>query len=860
MQGNSPSIVGTLLTHFCFSDSSGLSAVLRIDQFMKAPKVAEEWDDAPTLKNKNSASQAHTYQAPDERQRAQGHHAEIFALPARIAMTAEEQNAAIRAAFTNDDTMPKERELREAIGTSRPSLVHPREQALLHRAAALIDAYSKDGCPADCGADWTREQIEAAIRRGPHPSAMNPDAKEALFAETDDKVANGYAKVIRYGDIKKHLPAKLKISPVAMIPHKSRSFRTILDLSFRLRHLGKLMESVNSATVQQAPAESMIQLGQCVQRLIAFLADNYNPEQPFLFSKLDIKDGFWRMAVNDENAWNFCYVLPSDDHNDDIDDILIVVPNCLQMGWCESPPFFCAASETARDVIEALLQEVTLPIHPFEDKMLDAARDAAFNRLSAAAAYVNLVEVFVDDFIGATNNSNIAHLEHFSRAMLFGVHSVFPPPEITGHQGQDPVSQKKLEQGEGSWATTKEILGWLVDGANFTIQLMPDKVKAISKTIKKVIKSKQVTLLVYQQLAGKLQHASFAIPGGNGLFSPVHKALKTTNKFITITPELVQILTDWRTLIQDLGKNPTSVLLLVSEFPNIIEYTDACKLGAGGVITPGMDPFQYWVWQYEWPLDIQKELITDKNRNGKLTINDLELAGLVLGWLVLEYVCADLQFKHVGMFCDNTSAVSWAYKGHTTTSTVAGRLLRLLSIRQRTRQASSLMPMNIAGKDNKMADIPSRAFKSGEFFHAKTNLVNYFNIHFPLSQTASWTEYRIPEKLASRVISCLRGELLPMEQLCKLPGLAKGIGKTGQHTAANAQQTHTSAISQNVKKPSSSLPLPQGYGPGLSVEEIKSKFLRSRTRLRPSPRPANWLDNKVPSTKRRENTFFPSSA
>jgi hypothetical protein len=109
MQGNSPSIVGTLLTHFCFSDSSGLSAVLRIDQFMKAPKVAEEWDDAPTLKNKNSASQAHTYQAPDERQRAQGHHAEIFALPARIAMTAEEQNAAIRAAFTNDDTMPKER-------------------------------------------------------------------------------------------------------------------------------------------------------------------------------------------------------------------------------------------------------------------------------------------------------------------------------------------------------------------------------------------------------------------------------------------------------------------------------------------------------------------------------------------------------------------------------------------------------------------------------------------------------------------------------------------------------------------------------------------------------------------------------
>jgi len=154
-------------------------------------------------------------------------------------------------------------------------------------------------------------------------------------------------------------------------------------------------------------------------------------------------------------------------------------------------------------------------------------------------------------------------------------------------------------------------------------------------------------------------------------------------------------------------------------------------VGAGGVITPGMDPFKHWVWQYKWPLDIQQELVLATNRTGKLTINDLELAGLVLGWLVLEYVSNDLMYKHIGLFCDNTSAVSWTYKGHTTTSLVAGRLLRLLAIRQRTQQTSSLMPMNIAGKDNTMADIPSR-FKTGEFFHAKANLTKYFNIHFPL--------------------------------------------------------------------------------------------------------------------------------
>ena len=62
------------------------------------------------------------------------------------------------------------------------------------------------------------------------------------------------------------------------------------------------MESVNSATVKMAPAESMIQLVNSVQRLIALLVDNYDPKKPFMFSKLDIKYGFWSMAVRNEEA------------------------------------------------------------------------------------------------------------------------------------------------------------------------------------------------------------------------------------------------------------------------------------------------------------------------------------------------------------------------------------------------------------------------------------------------------------------------------------------------------------------------------------------------------------------------------
>jgi len=98
------------------------------------------------------------------------------------------------------------------------------------------------------------------------------------------------------------------------------------------------------------------------------MAASSSKGKPFRFAKLDIKDGFWHMAVGNEDAWNFCYVLLSENDNIDMDEIEIVIPNAVQMGWCESPPFFCAASETARDTIQALLEMDCLPEHIFEGK------------------------------------------------------------------------------------------------------------------------------------------------------------------------------------------------------------------------------------------------------------------------------------------------------------------------------------------------------------------------------------------------------------------------------------------------------------------------------------------------------------
>ena len=48
---------------------------------------------------------------------------------------------------------------------------------------------------------------------------------------------------------------------------------------------------------------------------------------------------------------NFAYVLPQPLG----EPVRLLVPTSLQMGWVESPPYFCTATETARDVVSEYL-------------------------------------------------------------------------------------------------------------------------------------------------------------------------------------------------------------------------------------------------------------------------------------------------------------------------------------------------------------------------------------------------------------------------------------------------------------------------------------------------------------------------
>ena len=225
----------------------------------------------------------------------------------------------------------------------------PRGLAKLHPAAGLLDVLSSEGCPCDLGENWTKKHILEAINRGNHISATQQEESKCMEQEAKEKVAAGYAKIIQWKDIMNNIPPNLKISPAAMIPHKSRLFRMILDLTFRLRKNGKNFPSVNSNTKKLAPQKSMTQLGSTVKRIIHIMNRNYNLSYAFMFSKCDLKDSFWKMVLNMMHAWNFFYLLQHKTSTP-VEERRLVVPNALQMGWSESPLLFYTATETADGV------------------------------------------------------------------------------------------------------------------------------------------------------------------------------------------------------------------------------------------------------------------------------------------------------------------------------------------------------------------------------------------------------------------------------------------------------------------------------------------------------------------------------
>jgi hypothetical protein len=96
--------------------------------------------------------------------------------------------------------------------------------------------------------------------------------------------------------------------------------------------------------------------------------------------------------------YNFAYVFPQEEEM----PITLIVPTLLQMGWVESPPYFCAAIETVRDVTLNYCNTPIgcLPCHKFTAHVAgDKALEELLATSTSATAFLCALEVYVDDFM-----------------------------------------------------------------------------------------------------------------------------------------------------------------------------------------------------------------------------------------------------------------------------------------------------------------------------------------------------------------------------------------------------------------------------------------------------------------------------
>jgi hypothetical protein len=234
-----------------------------------------------------------------------------------------------------------------------PPLLSEAVAHLPHPAAALLHDIRTNGVPVNVGGEeWTREKLEATAARAPHKSAQ----EHAAFVreEMADFCRQGFWVVLPLDEVIDM--ELLRLSPLGVVPQRDRRPRLINDLTF---------SDVNANTIKTGPAEAM-QFGRALQRIL-YQVRHSNPEHgPVYASKLDVADGFYRLGVNTRQALRLACLLPREQQEPQ----LVGIPLALPMGWVESPPYFCAATETVADLANSRLNLRQVPRHRLEDAAL----------------------------------------------------------------------------------------------------------------------------------------------------------------------------------------------------------------------------------------------------------------------------------------------------------------------------------------------------------------------------------------------------------------------------------------------------------------------------------------------------------
>ena len=265
------------------------------------------------------------------------------------------------------------------------------------------------------------------------------------------------------------------LTRVAVVPQDNRRDRIILNLSADVeipatrRSKKRKHPSVNETTEPAEDQEPVQKLGNAVPELLRFMHD-VNCAWEIMWQKIDLSDGFWRMIIEAGEEHKFVFQMPARAGDD---TTYYVVPSSLQMGWKNSPAYFCKATDLTKAMITRLLalsleDGIDIP-HEHDNK---AAGPIGKDTKWITPIDIELeMQVFVDDFINGVAGppdraTKTMELRWVSRAAMHSIHSVFPRPDVLGHEGgKDSISLKKVNKGDATFEATKELLGHVMMGS-----------------------------------------------------------------------------------------------------------------------------------------------------------------------------------------------------------------------------------------------------------------------------------------------------------------------------------------------------------------------------------------------------------
>ena len=318
-----------------------------------------------------------------------------------------------RAIDAVPETWKPPKELAEGK-SSAVSLLQPQKLANRLLPAGIystIYAFSTQGVPTDCGDNWPDDVIQVARNTGPHVSALSPENIKLIWEEIDYQTKAGFVRCIQEHELfRSPYPENLKISRLAVVPQRNRRGRLILNLSApvelpaqRTQHSRRKASSshpsVNATTTQAEDQTAVKLLGTALADILLFSFET-PCHWEIRWSKIDLSDGFWRMIVQTGAEYNFVFELPQQESDT---QRWFVIPSSLQMGWTNSPAYFCTATEAGRLLIQRLLAfsagDKQLPAHALESYCTNNYVPLPTTMADQGDDFVILLRVFVDDYI-----------------------------------------------------------------------------------------------------------------------------------------------------------------------------------------------------------------------------------------------------------------------------------------------------------------------------------------------------------------------------------------------------------------------------------------------------------------------------